>query len=87
MGEPVVHNAFSITFSAFKLAGKTAGTSLIVQIVEMDQFRFRPLGFRSIKCMFEQRCGVPFLSRASVDGYDVHGEIPSHAFVMEFTAT
>src|ERR1700690_796018 len=66
-------DAFPITLSTFCLTGKTAYTSFIVEIVEVNKFGFRSLRVCSFQSFFKQHCSVPVLPRTSIKCNYLHG--------------
>ena len=68
----VLHRAVPVTLPADALAGKAAGAAAVVQVVEVVQPGFCPFRFCALHGMPEERCGVPLLPRAPVEGKKFH---------------
>ena len=71
-GQPVLHGAMSVAVAAFQFASEATVAAFEIEIVEMNDFRLRPLGGCAFERLTKQRRGVPVLPGAPIDSDDFH---------------
>ena len=67
--EIVLYRAVPVTFPADPFTGKAAGTALVIQVIEVDEFGLGTLRLGAIHGRPEKRCGVPLLPWAAIKCY------------------
>ena len=77
--EIILDGTPAITLAAPGFAGKTADAAFKIEIIQMHEFGFGPLGGGPFQGFFQQGGRIPGFSGAAVNRHDLHQPRPSQA--------